>query len=76
MDIDKQAEMIARRLDIDELKDPEKIARFLNRFASLWDLGNTRSTPASPALLFAQPRELGVGADLLASLQNLKLGGS
>ena len=76
MDIDKQAEMIARRLDIDDLKDPEKIASFLDRFASLWDLGNASSTPASPALLFAQPRELGVGADLLASLQNLKLGGS
>jgi hypothetical protein len=33
------------------------------------------SAPASPALLFSQPLELGLGADLIASLQNLKLGG-
>jgi hypothetical protein len=76
MDIDKQAEMIARRLDIDDLKDPEKIAILLGRFASLWDLGSSSAQTSPTTLLFAQPRELGVGADLLASLQNLKLGGT
>jgi hypothetical protein len=75
LDIDKQAEMVAQKLDIDDLKDPDKLAKFLNRFASLWDLGQGSSASTPPALLFAQPLELGVGADLLASLQNLKLGG-
>jgi hypothetical protein len=75
LDIDKQAEMISSKLDIDDLKDPDKVARFLNRFASLWDLGQGSSTSAPPALLFAQPLELGIGSDLLSSLQNLKLGG-
>lgn len=77
LDIDKQAEMITDKLNLDDLQDPDKVATFLNRFASLWDLNNgtsTSSTP-SPAILFTQPLELGVGADLLASLQNLKLGG-
>jgi len=67
--------MISAKLDVDDLKDPEKLASFLNRFASLWELENPTSPPASPALLFTQPLELGIGADLLASLQNLKLGG-
>ena len=75
MDIDKQAEMIAAKLDIDDLKDPKKLAAFLTRFAVLWDVGNGSSNPTSPSVLFAQPRELGVGGDLMASLQNLKLGG-
>jgi hypothetical protein len=75
MDIDKQAEMISAKLDINDLQDPDKVAAFLDRFVSLWDIRNGSPNPASPALLFAQPLELGVGADLLASLQNLKLGG-
>ena len=75
MDIDRQAQMISAKLDIEDLKDPEKLASFLNRFASLWELENPTSAPASPSLLFSQPLELGIGADLLASLQNLKLGG-
>jgi hypothetical protein len=75
MDIDKQADMIAKKLDVDDLQDPDKLANFLNRFASMWDLNNSTQTQISPALLFTQPLELGVGADLLASLQNLRLGG-
>jgi hypothetical protein len=75
MDIDKQAQMISAKLNIEDLKDPEKLATFLNRFASLWELDNPTSASASPAVLFTQPLELGIGADLLASLQNLKLGG-
>jgi hypothetical protein len=75
LNIDKQAEMFAKRLDIDDLKDPDKVANLLNRFASLWDLSQGNSASGSPGLLFAQPLELGIGGDLLASLQNLKLGG-
>jgi hypothetical protein len=75
MDIDRQAEMIGGRLDIDDLKDPGKLASFLNRFASLWELEHASAASASPAVLFSQPLELGIGADLLASLQNLRLGG-
>ena len=78
MDIDRQAEMIAARLDIADLKDPEKLDKFLARFASLWELqnGRRRRHRHLARVLFSQPLELGIGADLLASLQNLKLGGS
>jgi hypothetical protein len=75
MNIDKQAELIGARLDVADLKDPDKLAAFLDRFANLWELDHG-STAASPAVLFSQPLELGVGTDLLASLQNLKLGGT
>jgi uncharacterized protein DUF1217 len=78
MDIDKQAELISSRLDVEDLKDPEKLDKLLARFASLWELqnGSTSAGTDSSSVLFSQPLELGIGADLLASLQNLRLGGS
>ena len=76
INIDRQAEMIAKRLDIDDLKDPTKLNRFLSRFASLWELSNPTTTPASAATLITQPLGVsGIGLDVLATLQNLKLGG-
>ena len=75
MDIDRQAQMITQRLNIADLQDPEKLANFLGRFASRWEIDNQSSVPSFPAVLFAQPLELGIGADLLASLQSLKHGG-
>jgi hypothetical protein len=77
MGIDQQAQMISKQLDVKDLQDPDKLASFLDRFASLWEQDNpsSASTAGSPAVLFSQPLELGVGQDLLASLQNLKLGG-
>jgi hypothetical protein len=75
MDIDRQAQMIAARLKIDDLKDPTKLNKFLSRFASLWDVNNPPTTTASADALIAQPLAAGIGADVLATLQNLKLGG-
>lgn len=76
MDIDRQAQMIAARLKIDDLKDPSKLGKFLSRFASLWDLNNSATMPASSsATLLTQPLVAGIGVDVLATLQNLKLGG-
>jgi hypothetical protein len=75
-DIDKQAALIAARLDVEDLQDPEKLQKFLTRFTSLYDVDNSTATATSPALaLFVKPTEAGVGVDLLLSLQNLKLGG-
>ncbi|KAB2917471.1 MAG: DUF1217 domain-containing protein [Hyphomicrobiaceae bacterium] len=75
LDIEKQAALIDARLDIADLKDPEKLKTFLTRFASLWEIDNPSTVQSSSAVLFAQPIELGIGQDLLASLQNLKRGG-
>jgi hypothetical protein len=75
-DIDKQAEIITKRLNIGDLQDPAKVARLLVRFASLWEIDHPSTPAVSPAVLFAQPLELGIGADLLASLQSLKHGGA
>lgn len=75
MPLDRQVALIASRLDVEDLQDPDKLQGFLNRFASLWELQNPTAQPAGATVLFSQPKELGVGASLLTSLQNLKLGG-
>jgi hypothetical protein len=77
MDIDKQAEMIGKRIDVADFKDAKKLDKFIARFTSMWELsnGSGASTAGAGTLLAAQPVEAGIGADVLASLQNLKLGG-
>lgn len=74
-DIDKQAELIKQRLDIDDLQDPDELGRFLTRFTSLWELENGTAAATVPTIIAGQPLAFGISGDLLASLQNLRLGG-
>lgn len=76
MDIEKQAEMIGKKLDIDDLKDPEKLKKLLNRFTSLWELDNGgSSTGASGAAALFGQSSVGINSSILSAIQNLKLGG-
>lgn len=74
-DIDKQAQMISAKLDVEDFKDPEKLKRFLNRFSTMWDMKNGQATGTSPATLINSSASIGVSANVLMSLQGLKLGG-
>jgi len=75
MDLDRQAQVIASRVNFEDFKEPHKLRAFLNRFTSLWELENPTRPSASPMVLIGQPIEAGIAPALLASLQNLKLGG-
>ena len=77
LDVDVQAKLITDRLDLADLKDPEKLKQFLTRFSAKWDVDNASASETSPAvMLLTQQSQVGVGIDLLTSLQNLKLGGA
>jgi hypothetical protein len=39
-DIDKQADLLKSRIDIEDFKDPDKLGKFLDRFTALWELHN------------------------------------
>lgn len=72
-DIDKQAAMIGERIDLADFKDPRKLAAFLTRFTSMWELSNpSDARPASIAALFSQPAEYGISTDLLFTIAQLK----
>jgi hypothetical protein len=74
--IEKQAAIIEKRLDIEDLKDPAKVKSLLTRFTALWELQNPTSPAAAPSIIIGQSTPAGVNQGLLAALQNLKLGGN
>ncbi len=73
--IDKQAESIARKLDVESLKDPAKLAKFLDRFTSLWEASSGGNTESAPRILLTQPLEFSIGPETLMKLQSWRMGG-
>lgn len=77
LDVDKQAALISRRLDVEDLKDPEKLDQLLTRFTAMWEAQRQPdfSIGAGAAVLIGGSPVFGIGGDLLASIQNLRFGG-
>jgi len=74
-DIDVQGAMITKRLDLADLKDPEKVSKFLARFSALYDVANGTSATASAAsIILGGGSGIGTNVNLLASLQSVTLG--
>lgn len=72
-DVDVLANMISRRIDIADFKDPAKMEKFLARFTAMYDLQNPQSSaPSIPSLILGQETP-GIGQDLLASIQAMYL---
>jgi hypothetical protein len=74
-DIDIQAENIIEKLDFDELRDPEGMEKFMERFTNLWEVDNPTGGAFSVADFLTSGTGGSISADLLYSLNNLKLGG-
>ena len=74
-DIDKQAEMLDSRLDLDDFKDSEKLNTFMQRFTALWELDNPSYGSADSSLLLSSSTGFGITPELMLSINNLKLGG-
>lgn len=75
LDIDKQASMIAAKLDVTSLSDPARMDAFLKRFTALYDVSNSNAAASSPAVMLMQGAGTGVGVDLMMSIAQLKTGG-
>lgn len=76
-DIDKQAKMIADRIDFDKMSDPDYVSKFISRFTAMYEMNNpTASSPASIAsLLLGGASSVGISMNILSTLQSFKLGG-
>jgi hypothetical protein len=68
--------MISARLDVESLKEPQARASFLERFTMLWEVSKPGRAASIPTVQVGQPMAVGINAQVLANLQNLKLGGS
>lgn len=72
MDIDRQAELITSRLDIEDLKEPAKLDKFLERFTALWEIENPTSAPSAGIVQLVDGSFGGIGMDLLQQIQNVR----
>ncbi|WP_043348568.1 DUF1217 domain-containing protein [Methylobacterium sp. B1] len=71
--IDSQAAMINRKIDISSFKDPEKLDKFIKRFTIMWDQKN--DTASTPTLSLFGGSDSGFDTGLLLKLQSIRLGG-
>lgn len=74
LDIDRQAEMIQKRFDVSDLKNQDKLDKFLTRFAALWEFEQP-AQQSNPALAVLSGGSAPMtDTNLLAKLQNLRKG--
>jgi len=73
-DIDKQAELIADRLDIGNLSDPDELDSFLERFVTMWDINNPDTTASIPTIAPLTSSLQTISTDLLATIQTIRTG--
>jgi hypothetical protein len=71
IDIERQKSMIESKLEITDLKTPERLDRLLTRFAALWDIETPGQGSASAAGLAPMGADGSIGLDLLTRIQAL-----
>ena len=74
MDIDRQADLITKKLDIEDLKEPAKLDKFLERFAALWEIENPTTAPSNGIVQLIDGSSNVIGMDLLQQIQNVRNG--
>ena len=73
MDVDTQAKMLSKFIDVTDLQDPDKVTKLLQRFSAMYDLDNKTTSSTSPALsiLTGSSSSSGISADTLFSIAQL-----
>ena len=75
LDIDKQAKLVEEKLDLDDLKDPEKLDKLITRFTAMYEMKNPSAQSSIPSLLIGGTPTIGIAESILTTLQSFKLGG-
>jgi hypothetical protein len=70
-DIDKQAEMISSRVNVEDFKDPAKLDRFITRYMAMSEIGNSAQQNSSPVASLLGGG-LNIGQSTLLSIQSLR----
>lgn len=76
LDVDAQAELYQSKIDFADFGEPEKMADFMERFTTLWEVENPSTSITSAADLLGSSSGFGVSTDLMLSINSLKTGGS
>lgn len=76
VDIDRQAAFISTKLDVADLRDPDKLNTFIQRFTARWQAANGTGGQAAPLVGLSQPLLVTFDNGLLLRLQSVRPGGS
>jgi Protein of unknown function (DUF1217) len=68
LDIDKQAALVEKYMNLEDLKDPEKVSKMVDKFTVLYDLENSEASSSALSILTATSSSVGISADLLEAL--------
>ncbi|NLR95224.1 DUF1217 domain-containing protein [Rhizobium sp. P38BS-XIX] len=73
MDVDTQAKMLGKFVNVSDLQDPDKVNKLLQRFSAMYDINNNTAASTSPALsiLTGSSSGAGISADTLLSIAQL-----
>ncbi|MBB5571663.1 MULTISPECIES: DUF1217 domain-containing protein [Rhizobium] len=72
MDVDQQAKVLGKVIDVSDLKDPDKVTKLLQRFSAMYDMQNNTTSSTSPALsILTGSSTVGISADTLLSIAQL-----
>lgn len=70
-DIDAQARALSKRINIEDLQDPEKVEKLIQRFLILTDT-SSQNNPILSLFNGSGASEVGIGYDLLMTMQSVK----
>jgi hypothetical protein len=70
-DVDMQAKIIEKNLDMKDLRDPKKVEKLVNRFLAMFDIDNAAP---DPMLMLLGGGGGSISGDTLATLAQLKMG--
>ncbi|MBD9371265.1 DUF1217 domain-containing protein [Rhizobium sp. ARZ01] len=71
-DIDAQAELIKKYMNLEDLQDPEKVSKMIAKFAVLYDVENFSETSGAVSILSGGGN---ISADTLLTMAQLRTGG-
>ncbi|HEV2565690.1 MAG TPA: DUF1217 domain-containing protein [Microvirga sp.] len=75
-DLDLQVRNLEKHINIQDLQDPKKVDKLIQRFSAMWDMNNAAPEQIAPVLtLFSEPTDAGISVDLMMSITKLKRGG-
>jgi len=75
MDVDQQAKIVEKNLNLEDLADPEKLDKLIQRFTIMYDLENdTGMSAPAVSILSGDSGSAGISADTLWALSQIKMG--
>nr|WP_255561601.1 DUF1217 domain-containing protein [Pseudohoeflea sp. DP4N28-3] len=74
-DVDKQADFLESKIDIEDFQDPDKVTRSLQRFTAMWEIDNPSYGSFDTSLMLSSSTGFGISEDLMLAINTLKLGG-